>query len=172
MSKPIDLKAVRRALDQESGELGDTYKATPVGMWACSELEEVYDLFSQINLADYGHLVDLGSGDGRVVLAGSLFTRASGIEADPELVEVSRRAAESLGLSNATFIQGDCRHQDLSPYDVLYIYPDKPLDWLEQRLATDWPGMLVIYGPYFKPTTLKPRGSIYAGSTHCTLWSR
>ncbi len=172
MSPPPDLQRIGRVLQRAAGRLGDQYKVTGVGMWAGSVLEEVYDLFVQMDLAAYRHLADLGSGDGRVVLVGSLFTRATGIEADAELVQISRRAAGELGLERADFIQDDCRQAELDSYDLLFMYPDKPMTWLEERLPANWPGHLVIYGPYFKPETMSFIRSIYAGTTHCTLWSR
>jgi predicted RNA methylase len=103
------------------------YRVTEVGLWTRSVINEVYDLFLQLDLATFACLADLGSGDGRVVLLASLFTRAVGIEADPTLLELSRAAAGRLGLGRAGFMQGDCRSIDLSPYDLLFIFPDKPL---------------------------------------------
>lgn len=167
-----DLERIGRVLSQEAGRLDDEYKVTSVGMWAGSVLSELYELFEQMGLAAYQHLADLGSGDGRVVLVGALFTRATGIEIDAELVDISRRAAGRLGLQRAEFVQDDCRQAGLTPYDLLFMYPDKPMAWLEERLPADWPGRLVVYGPYFKPESMTFIRSIYAGATHCTLWSR
>jgi hypothetical protein len=87
------LPRIKAALARAARPLGESYKVTSVGLWACSLLEEILDLFEQLDLGRYRHLADLGSGDGRVVLVGSLFTRATGIEADAELVGVGRRAA-------------------------------------------------------------------------------
>lgn len=172
MDGPGGLERIRAGLDALRDKLGDSYKATVLGMWACSELGEVYELFQQVDLARFGHMADLGSGDGRAVLVGSLFTRATGIEVDPELVSLSRGLAGELGLERADFIQADCRQMDLSPFDFLYIYPDKPLDWLEPLLAPGWPGRLLVYGPYFKPQGLVFERSLYAGTTTCGLWRR
>jgi hypothetical protein len=65
-----------------------------------------------------------------------------------------------------------CLYFRTSPYDLLFIFPDKPLDWLERRLPQDWPGRLLVYGPYFQPGALSYRRSYYAGATHCSLWGR
>lgn len=169
---PVGLAEVLQALKEFQATRAEPYKVTPVGMWACSRAEEVYDLLLKLRLEDCRHLADLGSGDGRVVLLASLFTRATGIEADPELCRASAQMAARLGLSQAHFRCADCRQADLSPYDLLFIYPDKPLDWLEERLPADWPGRLLVYGPYFQPRTLRHEKTIYAGETLCGLWRR
>ncbi|MEW5911896.1 MAG: hypothetical protein AB1814_05025 [Thermodesulfobacteriota bacterium] len=169
---PAGLAEVVRALKDFAATLEQPYKVTPVGMWACSRAEEVYDLLLKLRLENCRHFADLGSGDGRVVLLASLFTQATGIEADPELCQAGARMAEKLGLSRARFICADCRSVDLSPYDLLFIYPDKPLDWLEERLPADWPGRLLVYGPYFRPRRLTHEKTLYAGETMCGLWRR
>lgn len=164
-----DLKA---ALVQRKHILGADYKVTPAGLWTCSDIDEILELFIQINLAQYQNLVDLGSGDGRVVCLASYFTRAKGIEADPWLVEQSRGLAAELGLQRAWFQQNDLRTADLSPYDILYIFPDKPLDWLLGLPPNAWQGKLLVYGAGFQPKSLRHLSTLYAGSTTCALWSR
>ena len=64
-------------------------KSTAKGFWGYSIAEEVYELFKKIKLEQYKSFVDLGSGDGKVVLIASLFTKAIGIEIDEELVRKS-----------------------------------------------------------------------------------
>lgn len=172
MNRAESAAAIHAALARAAAGLDGSYKATSLGMWACSDTGEVAKLFEQIGLEDYQHLADIGSGDGRVVLVASLFTRATGIEVDPELIDLGRQVARELNLSRAGFLKGDARQADLSPYDLLYIYPDKPLDWLEDLLPAGWRGRLLVYGPYFKPGRMKFLGSYYAGSTHCTLWEK
>src|SRR5690606_40201645 len=81
---------------------------------------------AQITPRDY--LVDLGSGDGRTVItAAKRGTRAHGIEFNPDLVELSKRAARAEGVSRrATFEQGDIFEVDFSDATVvtLYLLPD------------------------------------------------
>lgn len=166
------LPGILSALADFHAGLDEPYKITPAGMWACSRSEEVYDLLGQLNLEAYNHFVDLGSGDGRVVLIASLFLPATGIEADPGLVEASRAMAGRLGLNRANFVCADCRQVDITPFDLLFAYPDKPLSWLVKILPDNWPGHLLVYGPYFQPTELTHLKTIYAGETMCTLWER
>lgn len=172
MSLPADARLVLEAVEGFQKGLEQPYKMTPVGMWACSDPAELWELFGQVDLAACRHMADLGSGDGRAVLLASLLTRATGIEADPWLVASSRDLAQGLGLARAGFLEGDCRQVDLTPYDLLFIYPDKPLAWLEARLPADWPGRLLVYGAGFRPQGLTHLRTLYAGRTMCSLWGR
>lgn len=71
-------------------------------------------------------LLDLGSGDGRMVVEWSRFLGypAIGIERDPERVAISRAWARERGVAHlAKFIQGDYTQMaDLPAADVVYIY--------------------------------------------------
>lgn len=169
---PIGLAEIEAALAAYHAGLDEPYKMTSAGMWACSRSREVYDLLGELDLTPYRHFADLGSGDGRVVMLASLFLPATGIEADAGLVEASRSIAQRLGLDQARFVCDDCRQADLSAFDLLFLYPDKPLDWLVKRLPPHWPGRLLVYGPYFQPSDLTHLKTIYAGRTMCTLWKR
>lgn len=174
INKPLSpaqgLAALKEALAQCEPDSIPKYKITPTGLWTRSNLDEVLDLFTQIDLARYGSMADLGSGDGRVVCLASYFTRAVGIEADPWLVTRSKRLAGKLALDNAEFKQADLRSADLSAYDLLYIFPDKPLDWLEVMLTKTWQGRLLVYGPNFLPAKLNHMATLYAGGTTCSIW--
>lgn len=81
---------------------------------------------AEITPQDY--LVDLGSGDGRTVItAAKRGTRAHGVEFNPELVALSKRAARDEGVSRrATFEEGDIFETDFSRATVvtLYLLPD------------------------------------------------
>lgn len=70
-------------------------------------------------------LYDLGSGDGRVVIAAAqkYNARAVGIELSSRLVKTSRAEIEQLGLAQkATIEQGDIFEADLSDADVVVLY--------------------------------------------------
>jgi Mycolic acid cyclopropane synthetase len=77
-------------------------------------------------------LYDLGSGDGRIVIAAArqYGATAVGFEIDPVLVAYSRRAIEETGLTHRAEIrQQDIRDLDLSPASVvtMYLYPEANL---------------------------------------------
>jgi SAM-dependent methyltransferase len=70
-------------------------------------------------------VVDLGSGDGRIVLAAArkYGARGLGIELDGKLVEKSREAARAAGLEQkVTFVEGDVLTADISKATVVTIY--------------------------------------------------
>lgn len=67
-------------------------------------------------------LIDLGSGDGRTVIAAAKRgARAVGVEYEPQMVELSRRRAAEAN-ANVTFVQGDLFDQDLSSASVITMF--------------------------------------------------
>jgi hypothetical protein len=72
--------------------------------------------------ADY--VIDLGSGDGRIVIAAAKRgARALGIEYDGPLVDLSKRTAAREGVSDrATFVQADLFESDFSQATVLTMF--------------------------------------------------
>jgi hypothetical protein len=72
--------------------------------------------------ADY--LIDLGSGDGRTVItAAKRGIKALGVEFNPDMVALSKRAAEEAGVTDkATFVQGDIFQTDFSQATVLTLF--------------------------------------------------
>jgi len=70
-------------------------------------------------------VVDLGSGDGRIVIAAAqkYGARGLGIELDPKLVEKSREAARAAQVTDkANFVQGDALTADISRATVVTVY--------------------------------------------------
>jgi protein-L-isoaspartate O-methyltransferase len=70
-------------------------------------------------------VVDLGSGDGRIVIAAAqkFGARALGIELDAGLVEKSRQAARQANVSHlVNFVQGDVLVADISRASVVTVY--------------------------------------------------
>ena len=70
-------------------------------------------------------LFDLGSGDGRIVIAGAqkIGAKAIGVEFNKDLVEQSRGRISKLGLATlASIIEGDLFEQDYSSADLLTVY--------------------------------------------------
>jgi len=130
---------------------GLPYRSTVSGMWAISEAKEVYRAFCHFRLGDYNHMADLGSGDGIVALVGSLFTKVTGYETDEALYKKSLQIRDELELSQARFLLQDYLLADLSPCDLLYLYPDKPFFALEEKLRPVWCGHILVNGPHIPP---------------------
>jgi SAM-dependent methyltransferase len=78
---------------------------------------------ARVTADDY--VVDLGSGDGRIVMAAvrDFGARGLGIEYNPELVELSQKNATAAGLGeHAAFTQGDIFEEDFSDATVVTMY--------------------------------------------------
>lgn len=69
----------------------------------------VRDLYRRLSAAERSHILDLGSGYGRIGLYGALLfgNRYTGVEIVPERVEVAEAARLCLGGSGVTFWVGD-----------------------------------------------------------------
>ncbi|MEZ5259913.1 MAG: methyltransferase domain-containing protein [Ilumatobacteraceae bacterium] len=68
-------------------------------------------------------VVDLGSGDGRVVLeAARLGATGRGVERDAGLVQRSRRAIAEAGVQRATIIEGSALDAQLSDATVVFVF--------------------------------------------------
>lgn len=69
-------------------------------------------------------VVDLGSGDGRTVIAAARRgTRARGVEFNPQLVTLSQQRATEAGVADrATFVEGDMYAADISDATVLPLF--------------------------------------------------
>lgn len=98
------------------------------------------------------YLIDLGSGDGRIVLAAaSRFGIAGhGVELNPGLVALSRDRAAREGLSHlARFYRRDLFDEDLSPATIItmYLLPEVVLA-LRERLLALKPGTRIVSHDY------------------------
>ena len=112
---------------------------------------------------------DLGSGDGRLVIAAALRgANATGIEIDKIRVFYSNLWIKALRLSNqANIIRGNLFDQDYSDADVVNLYlleetNDKLKPKLEKELK---PGAIVVATAFkvneWKPVKVDPRGTAY-----------
>jgi SAM-dependent methyltransferase len=97
-------------------------------------------------------LIDLGSGDGRIVFAAAQRGAvAVGVEIDTYLVEQSRESARRMKLADrATFVKQDLFETDFAGYDVvtLYLLPDVNKRLAPKFLATLKPGTRIVSHDY------------------------
>jgi SAM-dependent methyltransferase len=108
-----------------------------------------------LRLADVGPrdlVADLGSGDGRVLIAAAkdYGARGLGIELDPKLVEESRANARQAGVADRVeFRQGDVLTADYRDATVvtLYLLPNL-VDRLKPRLLALKPGTRIVAHDY------------------------
>ncbi len=133
---------------------------TEKGIWGPSDLDVVFELFTKIKLQNYKQFLDIGCGDGRVVLTASLFTKAAGIEIDKGLISKGNEIKKRLKL-NAAFINGDYFTHNFSAYDIIFTNPDTGFyNGLEDKLLKEMKGKLLVYNNIFMPRFLK------RGKTH------
>lgn len=136
-------------------------------------VEHMLDM-AAITPADF--LVDLGSGDGRTVIAAARRgTRAHGIEYNPDMVALSRKNAHEAGVSElATFEQGDIFESDFSNATVvtLFLLPELNLR-LRPTLLEMAPGTRIVSNSFLMGDW-QPDDSVEAGpscSEFCNAYS-
>ena len=133
-----------------------TVRDTKKGIWGPSNLDAVFELFKKVKLQNKKRFLDIGCGDGRVVLVASLFTKASGIEIDKNLVKKGNEIKDTLKLKNAKLICGDYFNHDFSKCDIIFTNPDTGFyNGLEDKLLKEMKGTLLVYNNIFMPRFLK-----------------
>ena len=99
-------------------------------------------------------LIDLGSGDGRIVISAArdYGCRSLGVEIDDMLIDHSRRRIQRLGLKNAEIVKADLHQFDLSDADIvtLYLLPET-LKVLKPRLLNLKRGARIVSHDYRIP---------------------
>lgn len=93
-------------------------------IWVPTSQALVNQMLDLARLTPDDILVDLGSGDGRTVItAAQRGSTARGVEYNPDMVAISRKAAQEAGVTDrATFIHGDIFETDFSDADVLTLF--------------------------------------------------
>jgi hypothetical protein len=129
----------------ELKELDTPYVPTPQVV-----VDRMLDL-AQVKSGDM--LIDLGSGDGRLVIDAAVKHGAHGlgVEIDPRLVKLSNVNAQRAGVAaRARFVQEDLFTTDFSEADVLtlYLLPDVNLALRPKILAELAPGARVVSHDY------------------------
>jgi hypothetical protein len=102
-------------------ELGQAGKDV---IWYPTPMSLVDTMISMAKLTPDDFLIDLGSGDGRIVIAAALRgIRAEGVEFNPDMVEFSRKNAAREGVAEKTnFEEADFYEYDLSKATVITMF--------------------------------------------------
>lgn len=172
----------------------NAYEGLDLGFPGCAEGECARDPDStyvptpddivekMLELAEVGQddlVYDLGSGDGRSVIAASRIygVRSVGVELNERLARSSRERVEALGLSDLVEIRiGDMFEVDLSKVDVLVLYqPPKLLERMKPQLAKLRPGSRIVSHffliPGIEPDETRTLESDFTDFTHkIYLW--
>ncbi len=146
---------------------------TGIGFWNGAVCDDIFQLFKKIGLQKYNNFLDLGSGDGRVVLIASLFTNASGVEYDKPLVEKAEEIKNSLRIKNAVFHHKNFHEHNISAHDIVFISPDAPMHrGVESKLLAELRGKLIVYGPHFHPTLLVKEKEFWINNNFAAVYGR
>ena len=116
-------------------------------VWVPTSLALVNKMLDMAKATPKDYVIDLGSGDGRTVIAAAKRgIKALGIEYNPDLVELSKRAAAKEGVTeHATFMKADLFETDFSQATVItmFLLPDINLK-LRPKILNFKPGTRIV----------------------------
>ena len=157
------IKAYFKKQDEEVLARGKLpMRSTDVGFWGVSNLDDVKEFFEKKQFSTDATFMDLGCGDGRVVLVASLYVQASGIEYDAQLIEVAKQAASDLDM-DVEFVCDDFRNIDFSSYNILYSYADQNWENFKDKLLSELSGELYCYHDTYRPHFLDKQKITWVG---------
>lgn len=142
-------------------------------MWIPSDDVMVTRMLDVASVTDRDTVIDLGSGDGRVVIgAARRGARALGVEYNPELVEMAVRRAAQAGVGErARFAQGDLFRADLAQASVITLFLEEENNLkLRAKLLELKPGTRVVSN-YFRMGDWQPDRELAASVKEgCTAY--
>ncbi len=120
-------------------------------------------------------LIDLGSGDGRTVItAAKRGARATGIEYNPDMVELSKRNAEQAGMTGkANFMKADLFETDLAQATVItmFLLPDINLK-LRPKLLELKPGTRIVSNTFTMGEWVSDDSVTADGTEGCSFYCK
>jgi hypothetical protein len=145
LASAVPAEAAEPAYKPKIGQKGKdvVWIPSPEGM-----VEKMLDM-ARVTPQDF--VVDLGSGDGRnVIAAARRGARALGVEYNADLVALSRDAAAAAGVADkATFVQGDMYEADISKASVLVLFLIPMNLWkLTPKFLQLQPGTRIVSNTY------------------------
>ncbi len=129
-------------------DVGQADRPLPVPVYLPTPQHVVTRMLEEANLMPGQKLIDLGSGDGRIVLtaAKQFGARSVGYEIDKDLVAISRSKIAAAQVAESASIEAsDMFKADLTDVDVLaiYLYP-AVMDQLKKQIEHMRPGTIVV----------------------------
>ena len=160
-----------KAYEPEVGQAGKDVVWVPTSNALVNKMLDM----AKVTPSDY--VIDLGSGDGRTVItAAKRGARAHGIEYNPDMVELSKRAAAKEGMSEkATFAKADLFESDFSQATVItmFLLPDINIK-LRPKILDLKPGTRIVSNSFtMGEWTADETATVSEGCTsYCTayLW--
>jgi SAM-dependent methyltransferase len=123
-------------------------------VWVPTSEAMVEKMLDVAKVTPQDFVMDLGSGDGRMILAAARRgARGLGVEFNPDLVELSRQAAKKAGVADkAMFAQGDMYAADISKATVLglFLLPAN-LEKLKAKFLDLKPGSRIVANTFWVP---------------------
>jgi SAM-dependent methyltransferase len=118
ISSAVAAQQTAKPFEPVSGQAGKDV------VWVPSPPEMVNKLMELARVTPNDFVIDLGSGDGRnVIAAARLGARALGVEYNPDMVALSRRLALEAGVADkAQFVQADMYEYDISKATVMALF--------------------------------------------------
>ena len=119
---------------------------------------------------------DLGSGDGRIVIAAAkkYGARGVGVELDPELIKTANKNARKAGVEDRVkFLQADLFKTDFSDATVVTLYLSNSINRriasiLQRQLK---PGARIVSHRFDMGEDWKPEADVRLEGTHVYLWT-
>jgi hypothetical protein len=116
-------------------------------IWVPTPDEVIAAMLDMAKVTPNDYLIDLGSGDGRIVIAAAKRgARALGLEYNPDMVELSTQNAQKAGVADkASFKQADIFESDFSQATVvtMYLLPELNMR-LRPKILEMKPGTRVV----------------------------
>ncbi len=152
-----DVHASRAVLRWESGSSSDGIDGrsavvtdqADLGVFVGTPISLVADILALVGVDSGDVVIDIGSGDGRVLIeaAKKFRCRGVGVEQDPDLVAVGRRLVQEAGVGQLVeLLCGDAREVDLDAASVIFMFlpPEVSSDLLPELLARRSEGTVVV----------------------------
>ena len=164
---PSDERAATKPFKPQLGQSGRDV------IWLPTPNELITRLLEIAKVTPADTVVDLGSGDGKIVIAAARDFKANarGVEFDPRMVALSETRAQAAGVADRTaFVQADIFKHDFSDATVvaMYLLPELNLR-LRPKLMAMQPGTRIVTH-FFDMGRWAPDQTIEAAARPGYLW--
>ena len=141
-------------------------------VWVPTPQSLVDKMLDMAKVTPQDYVIDLGSGDGRTVItAAKRGAKALGIEYNPDMVELSKRAADKEGVTDkAQFVKADIFESDFSQATVItmFLLPEINLR-LRPKILDLKPGTRIVSNS-FTMGEWQDDETATLGGANCTNW--
>jgi SAM-dependent methyltransferase len=162
-------QAPKEASQPTAGQAGKDVIWEPT---SAALVEKMLDL-AGVTSRDF--VMDLGSGDGRIVIAAARRgARALGIEYDPALVALSQRKARAEGVAErARFMKADLFKTDFSQATVITLFLRPTLNLqLRPKLLALKPGTRIVSNTFDMADWKPDQATMLADKADCQSWCK